>query len=445
LVKNVRPRVHTSLVSHSAVPLDRDRLKRIVRFMMAHVADETISSRDADNVFDLVGAKPAERDAVLRALPQMGMRVTAEVPVSYPGTGDVIEFEVSPPLDPVPPVTRNAEREDIEAARRVLRSDRGSRNPSKRVLTAREEVGLAFLIRGSGIPLDAELPRGYRGELEPADERAQAFDTFIVHNIRLVWSVARAQHAGLLELEDVVQHGILGLCRAVEKFDATQGNKFSTYAMWWIRQSIGRGIADDGRLIRIPVHIFEQVNKVRTARNRILEKTGTCGLSRLASETGLPAERVVECLRLAAGVVSLDKPIDGDGDGDSLADFVLAIPANEADPAQLIDGMTLRRLIRDALSDLTEREAVIIRLREGLDDDMPRTLDQVGKVLGLTRERIRQIEGKAHVKLRRAFIKRGLRPMRPVPAAPADDKPHDDAQAVAESENLQALPGHQDR
>lgn len=436
--------MHTSPVSHSAVSLDRDRLKRIVRFMLAHVTDETISSRDAANVFDLVGAQPAERAAVLRALPQMGVRVIAESPVSSPETDDVIEFELSSPLDPVAPSTRNAEREDIEAARRVLRSDHWRRNPSKRVLTAREEVGLAFLIRGSGIPLNAELPRGYRGELEPADERAQAFDTFIVHNMRLVWSVARAQHAGLLELEDVVQHGMIGLCRAVEKFDATQGNKFSTYAMWWIRQSIGRGIADDGRLIRIPVHVFEQVNKVRIARNRILEKTGTCGLSRLVSETGLPVERVVECLRLAAGVVSLDKPLDG-GDGDSLGDFVLAIPASEADPAQLLDRMALRRLIRDALSDLTEREAVIIRLRQGLDDDMPRTLDQVGKVLGLTRERIRQIEGKAHVKLWRAFIKRGLRPMRPVPAAPADDKPHDDAQAVAESENLHALHGRQDR
>ena len=422
--------------------LDRDRVKRIVRFIWPRYGrDHQFTGRN--NVFNLVGAKRAERDAVLRVLPETGVRVTAEAPVSYPETGDVIEFEVSPPLDSVRPATRSAEREDIEAARRVLRSDRKSRNPSKRVLTAQEEVGLAFLIRGPGVALDGELPPGYRGELEPSDERAQAFDAFMVHNMRLVWSIARAQHAGLLEVEDAVQHGMLGLCRAVEKFDATQGCKFSTYATWWIRQAIGRGIANEGRLIRVPVHILEQVNKVRTARNRILDESGTCGLSRLASETGLSVEKVMECLRLAAGVVSLDKPVEEDGG--SLGDFVLTIPADEADPAQLLDRMTLQQLIRDALSDLTEREAVIIELREGLDDDTPLTLDQVGRRLGLTRERIRQIEQKAHVKLRRAFIKRGLRPMRRVPTPPADDEPNDDAHTVAESENSQALPGRQDR
>jgi RNA polymerase primary sigma factor len=389
--------------------------------MMARVTDETISSRDVDSVFGIAGAQPAERDAVLGALLQAGVRVTAAAQASSPETGDVIEFEVSPPRDTARLATRNAEREDIEAARRVLRSDHWRRNLSKRVLTAQEELGLAFLIRGSGISLDSDLPRGYRGDLEPADERAQAFDAFIVHNMRLVWSIARVQHAELLELEDVVQHGMLGLCRAVEKFDATQGYKFSTYATWWIRQAISRGIANEGRLIRIPVHIVEQMNKVRNARNRILEESGTYKLFRLASETGLSADRVIECLRLAAGVVSLDKPVGEDGG--SLGDFVLAIPTNEADPFQLFDHMTLQRLIRDALSELTEREALIIRLRAGLDDDTPLTLDQIGKSLGVTRERIRQIEHKAQVKLRRALVKRGLRPMRRVRTAPAIKKP----------------------
>ena len=213
----------------------------------------------------------------------------------------------------------------------------------------------------------------------------------MVHNMRLVWSIARTQGAGRLELEDVVQNGMLGLRRAVEKFDATQGYKFSTYATWWIRQSITRGIANEGRLIRIPVHMLEQVNKVLAVRNRILAESGTCGLSRLIGETGLSAEKVIECLRLAVGVVSLDKPVEEGGD--SLGEFVLTLPADEADPAQLIDRMTLQQLIRDALSDLTEREAVIIRLREGIDNDTPLTLDEIGRGLGLTRERIRQIEG----------------------------------------------------
>jgi RNA polymerase primary sigma factor len=404
--------------------------------MLAHVVDGTISSRDVDNVFDMVGAKRAESDAIRCALPEMGVRITTDAPDSFPSTDDVVEPQPAPPRDLVRQATRTALQEDVEAARRLLRSDHSRRNPSKRMLTAQEEVGLAVLMRGPDVPLNRELAEGYRGELEPADERARAFDAFMVHNMRLVWSIARTQDTGRLELEDVVQHGMLGLRRAVEKFDATQGYKFSTYATWWIRQSITRGIANEGRLIRIPVHMFEQLNKVLIARDRILAESGTCELSRLTSETGLPAEKVVECLRLAAGVVSLDKPVEEDGD--SLGDFILTLPDDEADPAQLIDRMALRQLIRDALSDLTDREALIIRLREGLDSDTPLTLEEIGKTLGLTRERIRQIEGKARGKLRAALIKRGLEPLRSVPTAPADDDPKDDTQVVADSEDLPA-------
>ena len=426
--------VHTSPVSHSAEPLDHGRVGRIVRLMLAHAIDGIISSRDVDNVFDMVGVKHAERAAVLHALPEMGVRIATDPPDSLPDTDHVAELETSPARDLVRPATRTALQEDVEAARRVLHLDRRRRNPSNRVLTAQEEVGLAVLMRGPDIPLNRELPEGYRGELGPADERAPAFDALMVHNMRLVWSIARTQGAGHLELEDVVQHGMLGLRRAVEKFDATQGYKFSTYATWWIRQAITRGIANEGRLIRIPVHMLEQVNKVLAVRNRILAESGTCGLHALASETGLSAEKLVECLQLAGGIVSLDKPVEEDGD--TLGDFVLTLPADEDDPAQIIDRLALRRLIRDALSDLTPREALIISLREGIDNDTPLTLDAIGKVLGLTRERIRQIEGKARDKLRAAFTKRGLGPLRPLPIAPMYDKPEDGTQAVTDSENL---------
>jgi RNA polymerase primary sigma factor len=404
--------------------------------MLAHVIDGIISSRDVDNVFDMVGAERAERDAVLHALHETGVRIATDVPDSVPETDDVAQLKTAPARELVRPATRTALREDVEAARRVLRSDHRRRNPSNRVLTAQEEVGLAVLMRGPDIPLNRELLSGYRGKLGPTDERARAFDGFMVHNMRLVWSIARTQDAGRLELEDVVQNGMLGLHRAVEKFDATQGYKFSTYATWWIRQSIQRGIANEGRLIRIPVHMLDQVNKVLAVRNRILAESGECKLSRLTSETGLSAEKVVECLHLAVGVVSLDKLVGEDGD--SLGDFVLTLPADEADPAQFIDLMALRQLIRDALSDLTPREALIISLREGLDSDTPLTLDQVGRMLGLTRERIRQIEVKARVKLRTAYIKRGLRPLRRVPTASTDDNPEDETQAVTDSEDLPA-------
>ena len=273
--------------------------------------------------------------------------------------------------------------------------------------------------------MNRELHEGYRAGLQSADERAQAFDALMIHNMRLVWSIARTADPGHMDVEDVAQHGMLGLRRAVEKFDATQGYKFSTYATWWIRQSISRGIANEGRLIRIPVHMLEQVNKVLAVRNRILAESGTCEFSRLTAETGLSAEKVIECLRLAVGVVSLDKQVEEDGD--NLGDFVLTLPADEADPAQLIDRMALRQLIRDALSDLPPREALVLSLREGLDNDAPMTLDQIGRILGLTRERIRQIEGKARGNLRDALTKRGLEPSRPAPTASADDNSKDDA------------------
>ena len=392
--------------------------------MLAHVVNGTISSQDVDNVFDLVGAKRVEIDAVLCALPDMGVCVTTDVSTSFPEIDDVAQLETALASDPACPATRTALQEDVDAARLVLRSDRRNRNPSKRTLTAQEEVGLASLMRGQDIPLSAELPEGYRAGLEAAGEQARAFDAFMVHNMRLVWSIARTQYAGRLELEDIVQHGMLGLRRAVEKFDATKGYKFSTYATWWIRQSITRGDANDGRLIRIPVHMIEQVNRVLAARNRILDESSTCKLSEVTRVTGLSAEKVVECLRLAVGVVSLDKPVEEDGD--SLGDFVLTLPAVEADPAQLVDRIALRQLIRDALSDLSDREALIISLREGLDSDTPLTLDEIGRMLGLTRERIRQIETKARTKFRAALAKRGLKPLRSISKARVA-KAHTDA------------------
>jgi RNA polymerase primary sigma factor len=412
----VGPEVHTSHVNDAADGLDHDRVRRIVRLMSAHVVEGSISARDVANVFDLVRADRIYRDAVQRGLSQAGIRVIPVAPepsreATHPsgsGTGP------GPGTGRLP--DRNSYVDDLEAARRVLRLDRLIGKPSKRTLTAQQEVGLAALIRGADVPLDQELPQGYRSRLKPQDERAQAFDAFMLHNIRLVWSIANTHDSRGLDIEDVVQHGMLGLHRAVEKFDATQGNKFSTYATWWIRQSIARGIAFDSRLLRIPVYMTERIKKVIAAQTRLLTQHGTCKLSDLMDETGLPADEVVECLRLAVGVVSLDMPV-GD-DGDSLGDFVLQQSDNEADPAQLVDRMALRQLIRDALSELTEREALVISLRVGLDNDEPSTLDEVGKILGVTRERIRQIEAKARKKLVVALTERGLVPLRP-PSTPA--------------------------
>jgi RNA polymerase primary sigma factor len=186
--------------------------------------------------------------------------------------------------------------------------------PWKRILTAEEEVGLAALMRGPDVLLDQELPEGYRATLDATDDRALAFDALMLHNIRLVWSIARTYVADGLEPEDIAHHGMIGLRRAVEKFDATKGYKFSTYATHWIRQSISRGIENDSRLIRLPAHIIERMNQVLRIRDRMVMENGSFTVAALASETGLPFSKVMEFLRLEAGTVSLDKPVKDDGD-----------------------------------------------------------------------------------------------------------------------------------
>ncbi len=386
-------------------------MQRIVRLLMAHATDGVVEPHDVNSVFDLVHAQEAERRAVLASLSAAEVRVAP----SELRPDSMSEAEPTGPYEDavqgVQPAPRAASEADVEAARRVLRSDRRSKYPSRRVLTSQEEIGLAALMRDADLPMDRPLPEGYRAGLNPLDTRARAFDAFMVHNMRLVWSIAQTHHSDHMELEDIVQHGMLGLHRAVEKFDATKGYKFSTYATWWIRQSIGRGMANEGRLIRLPVHILEQVQKVLAARNRMLAESDSCHLSSLSRVTGLSVDKVAEYLQLSAGVVSLDKPIE-EGGGDTLGDFVLTRAADEADPAQLIDRMAVQRIIRDALLDLSEREALVISLREGLDTNQPLTLDEIGKMFGVTRERIRQIEGKARGKLRDAVVARGLAPLR---------------------------------
>jgi RNA polymerase primary sigma factor len=241
-----------------------------------------------------------------------------------------------------------------------------------------------------------------------AREGERAHREFVEANLRLVVSVAKRYRRSGVELLDLVQAGNIGLLRAVERFDWRLGNKFSTYATWWIRQSIIRELGEAGRAIRLPVHLREQVVSLARARDRVRAELGhEPSVDEIAAGLGASSGRVRELLAVADDVVSLSLPV-GESDDRELSD--LLADNGVVDPAEKVAGSSERNEVRALLTHLTEHQATVLRLRFGLDGSEPRSLEDVGRALGISRERVRQLEARALRRLRNDEGARSLRP-----------------------------------
>ena len=315
----------------------------------------SITTNQLCDIMEKFDTTPTQMDFVYKTLPEAGVQIVDE------------------------------DQRDRELFEQAL-SDIGLDDPVKMYL---KDIGRVPLLSADE---EVELAKRMQEDDEAAKKRLSEA------NLRLVVSIAkRYVGRGMLFL-DLIQEGNLGLMKAVEKFDYQKGFKFSTYATWWIRQSITRAIADQARTIRIPVHMVETINKLTRVQRVLLQELGREPTpEEIAEKMGVTEERVREIQKIAQDPVSLETPI-GEEEDSHLGDFIE--DEKTATPSDSVASKMLKEQLLGVLDTLTPREQMVLRLRYGVDDGKPRTLEEVGKVFNVTRERIRQIEAKALRKLR---------------------------------------------
>jgi RNA polymerase primary sigma factor len=353
---------------------------------------------------DEAGVGPADAKKVLRLISERGIQIGADAPGATPADGQTDTATIDEDDDVVDNWDHEVPTTDLV---RVYLTDIGR----VALLTAELEVDLARRIE-AGLFAAEKLRQMDAKEIKKATPRVRkdlewiaadgtrARNHLLEANLRLVVSLAKRYQGKGLTLLDLIQEGNIGLVRAVEKFDYTKGYKFSTYATWWIRQALQRAIADQGRTIRVPVHMVEQINKaLRVKRDLATELGREPTFAELGNVLEMTAERVEEILGYGRETLSLETPVGDDGTA-TFGEFIE--DADAPVPSEVVDFGLLQDRLRSVLDTLPERSAAVMRMRFGLDDGRARTLDEVGKELGLTRERIRQIERDTLRELRRS-------------------------------------------